>query len=172
MKIEQRCIALLGLLGSLLLAPVQAQAQAQAQTTPTAQEKEEVRVEWDFSRRSPIHPHPFARAGVSESEGLQGLANKDLQDNDQQDKDWTVPFSDGTVRRMLQRWADDAGYQLLWEVSRDYPIEVEMKLHGPFRDAVSTVVKSLALTDAPVQASINPDIRLVRVVRYLNGQAR
>lgn len=156
-------------------------AQVWAQAQPRV-EKEEARVEWDFSRRTPIHPSPFAKtplAGTSpdaspgaSAGGVQPALRHELQERDQTEKSWTVQFSDGTVRRMLQRWADDAGYQLLWEVPRDYPIEVEMQLHGTFRDAVRLVAKSLAVTDAPVQASINPEIRLIRVVRYLNSQAR
>ena len=166
MHIEHRCFAIWLLSQTLLL------ADAHAQTVST--EKEEVRVEWDFSKRAPINSQPFARPpvdsaffGATEPDGLKGF-----QDKDQADRSWTVQFSDGTVRRMLQRWADDAGYQLLWDVPRDYPIEVEMRLYGKFRDAVLAVARSLSLTDAPVQASINPDIRLIRVVRYLSGQAR
>lgn len=135
---------------------------------------EEVLVEWDFSRRSPIQSAPFAKApwGVdsSRSTGIESL--KALQESDPVVKTWAVQFSDGTVRRMLQRWSTDAGYQLLWEVPRDYPIEVEMNLHGTFRDVVWMVAKSLAITDAPVQANINSDIRLIRIVRFLNSQAR
>ncbi len=167
MNIQNCCIPRL-----LALSVMALMADAHAQVV--GNDKEEVRVEWDFSKRSPINPHPFAktpidspRSGTAEPEGLKGFQGKDLLE-----KDWTVQFSDGTVRRMLQRWADDAGYQLLWEVPRDYPIEVGMKLYGKFREAVWTVARSLALTDAPVQLSINPDIRLIRVVRYLSGQAR
>lgn len=158
----KRLIILLFALLNILL-----QADAHAQT-------EEVKVEWDFSKRSSINQRPFAKlpleatkSGLSETEDLKRFAGSDLLE-----KDWVVQFSDGTVRRMMQRWADDAGYQLLWDVPRDYPIEVEVKLHGRFRDAVKMVATSLAVTDAPVQASINPDIRLVRVIRYLNGQAK
>ena len=48
----------------------------------------------------------------------------------------------------------------------------KMKLHGSFKDVVWMVTKSLSETDTPIQSSLNPDIRLVRVVRYLNGLAR
>lgn len=166
MKTEHRCVLRLLLLGVAMIQPA-----VHAQTVSV--EKEEVKVEWDFSKRPSINSQPFARvplngpSGASEPETLKGF-----QEKDQTNKTWTVQFSDGTVRRMLQRWADDAGYQLLWEVPRDYPIEVEMKLYGKFRDAAWTVAKSLSLTDAPVQLSINPEIRLIRVVRYLNSQAR
>lgn len=131
-------------------------------------------IEWDFSRRSPIQAAPFTRhpwgLDSTRSSGIGDL--KALQENDAIAKTWAVQFSDGTVRRMLQRWSSEAGYQLLWDVPRDYPIEVEMNLHGTFRDVVWMVAKSLAITDAPVQANINSDIRLIRIVRFLNSQAR
>lgn len=139
--------------------------------------QEEVLVEWDTSRRPLIHGTPFARqtwqALPARAQGaVDGSHSQDLRELDQTDRQWTVPFSDVTVRRLLQRWSADAGYQLLWDVPRDYPIEVEMTLSGKFRDVVWLVAKSLAETDAPVQVSINTDIRLVRVVRHLNGQAK
>ena len=137
-------------------------------------DKEEVKVEWDLSKRPTINAQPFSRVPAdTDSFGhMAPDAFKNQQDKDLLENIWTVHLSDGTVRRLFQRWADDAGYQLLWEVPRDYPIEVEMKLNGKFRDALWTVAKSLSLTDAPVQVSLNPNIRLIRVVRYLNGQAR
>ncbi len=137
-------------------------------------EREEVLVEWDVSKRSPIHSAPFSKSlwgdEANRSSGPDVLAAMRLKDAIE--KSWSVQFNDGTVRRMLARWSSEAGYQLLWDVPRDYPIEVEMNLQGNFRDVVWLVVKSLSETDAPVQASINADIRLIRVVRFLNGQAR
>ncbi|MGY0195321.1 TcpQ domain-containing protein [Leptothrix sp. BB-4] len=137
-------------------------------------EKEEVLVEWDVSKRMPIHSAPFSRSPwgdeANRAAGPDVLAALRLKDATE--RSWAVQFSDGTVRRMLARWSSEAGYQLLWDVPRDYPIEVEMNLQGSFRDVVWLVVKSLSETDAPVQASINADIRLIRVVRFLNGQAR
>ncbi len=156
--------------GSFLLLGMLPQGYAQT----VGLEKEDVRVEWDYSRRSPIQAAPFSK--VPWDDYLSRLPSPqdilDLQQKDLVERNWTVQFSDGTVRRMLQRWSGEAGYQLLWDVPRDYPIEVELKLHGNFRDVVWLVVKSLSGTDAPVQATINTDVRLIRIVRYLNGQAR
>lgn len=87
-------------------------------------------------------------------------------------QDWEVRFRDVSVRRLLQRWALDAQYQLIWESSRDFPVEMEVVIHGDFRDGVGAVMESLSQTDYPVQALINSALRQVRVVRYLKGQAR
>jgi hypothetical protein len=140
----------------------------------TNNERVTMSVEFDFSKRSPINPAPFlnkphtqAPPGVMKPEALGQKAWDDTEV-----KNWTVLFSDGTVRRMLQRWADDAGYQLLWEVPRDFPVEIEMTVQRTFRDALSLVAKSLANTDAPIQININPEVRFIRVVRSLNSQAK
>jgi hypothetical protein len=87
-------------------------------------------------------------------------------------QDWEVRYRDVSIRKMLQRWAQDAQYQLIWESSRDFPIELEVVIHGDFRDGVGTVMESLSQTDYPVQALINSALRQVRVVRYLKGQAK
>ncbi len=164
------CHRFLAVLSMFAVIGLQAEVRASALVTDNG----EVLVEWDLSRRSPIQGAPFSRQVAPDtSSRVTGAGDLvTLKELDQAERTWTVQFSDATVRRMLQRWAADAGYQLLWDVPRDFPIEVEMKLSGKFRDVVWLVVKSLAETDAPVQASINMDVRLVRVVRYLNGQAR
>lgn len=146
------------------------------QAQPVPKPKDEVSVEWDFSRRSAINSTPFTRStfpGGVQPDARDALKPSPGSDQaDLAERQWTVEFSDGTVRRMLQRWADDAGYQLLWDVPRDFPIEVEMSMRGRFRDVVWTVIESLSVTDFPVQASINPHVRSIRVVRYLDSQAR
>jgi hypothetical protein len=140
----------------------------------TSHDRVTMSVEFDFSKRSPINPAPFLNKPQTQSplgvknSGTMGQRSID----DAEVKNWTVQFSDGTVRRMLQRWADDAGYQLLWEVPRDFPVEIEMTIQRTFRDALSLVAKSLANTDAPIQININPEVRFIRVVRSLNSQAK
>jgi hypothetical protein len=85
---------------------------------------------------------------------------------------WEVRLQDVSVRRLLQRWAQDAQYQLTWEAARDFPVQVELVIEGDFRNAVGTVMEALSTTDYPVQALINSDLRQMRVIRYLQGQAR
>ncbi|UIN19844.1 toxin co-regulated pilus biosynthesis Q family protein [Herbaspirillum frisingense] len=85
---------------------------------------------------------------------------------------WQVRRADVSVRRMLQRWAQEAGWQLLWDAPRDFPIETELQLSGRIEQVVSAVVESLATTDYPVQARINSELRIIRIGRYLEGKAR
>ena len=85
---------------------------------------------------------------------------------------WQVRRADVSVRRMLQRWAQEAGWQLVWDAPRDFPIETELQLSGRIEQVVSAVVESLATTDYPVQARINSELRIIRIGRYLEGKAR
>lgn len=85
---------------------------------------------------------------------------------------WQVRRADVSVRRMLQRWGGEAGWQLVWDAPRDFPIETELQLSGRIEQVVSAVVESLATTDYPVQARINSELRIIRIGRYLEGKAR
>lgn len=87
--------------------------------------------------------------------------------------EWTVELSDQTFRQTLLRWTRIANWQLVWEVERDFAIDAQVTLNGNFLDALNQAMTSLRDTDYPVQARVNPDTRVVRVVRYmLDGERR
>lgn len=90
----------------------------------------------------------------------------------QESASWSVRKSDGTVRRMLHRWASSSGWQLIWEAQRDFPIETDFQIQGTFREAVGLVMESLAGSDFPLQASLNSHLRLIRISKYLQGSAQ
>gem|GEM_PF-1809683 len=80
--------------------------------------------------------------------------------------EWTVELADHTFRQTLLRWTRIANWQLVWEVERDFAIDAQVTLNGNFLQALDQAMTSLRDTDFPVQARINPDTRVVRVVRY------
>jgi len=85
---------------------------------------------------------------------------------------WAILLSDKTLYRTLRRWSQEAQYQLLWQVDRDYPIEAEIVFDNTLREAVSQVMGGVALTDYPLQAIFNPSTRVLRVVRHMDESAR
>jgi hypothetical protein len=85
---------------------------------------------------------------------------------------WTFVHADGTVHQALQRWAREAGWQLVWEAERDFPIDAEVTLHGNFLEALSQAMAVLRDTDFPLQARVQAETRVVRVGRYLPDGAR
>ncbi|SEL08513.1 Toxin co-regulated pilus biosynthesis protein Q [Roseateles sp. YR242] len=87
--------------------------------------------------------------------------------------EWTVELSDQSFRQTLLRWTRIANWQLVWEVDRDFAIDAQVTLNGNFLQALDQAMTALRDTDFPVQARINPDTRVVRVVRYmLDGERR
>lgn len=85
---------------------------------------------------------------------------------------WAILLSDKTLYRTLRRWSQEAQYQLLWQVDRDYPIEAEIVFDNTLREAVAQVMGGVALTDYPLQAIFNPSTRVLRVVRHMDESAR
>lgn len=115
-------------------------------------------------------PRPLAQGnrtdGTAQDSALDGLRQE-------ASSEWTVELSDRTFRQTLLRWTRIANWQLVWEVDRDFAIDAQVTLNGNFLDALNQAMTSLRDTDYPVQARINPDTRVVRVVRYmLDGERR
>ncbi|WP_067271094.1 TcpQ domain-containing protein [Mitsuaria sp. 7] len=85
---------------------------------------------------------------------------------------WTFLCADGTVHQALQRWMREAGWQLVWDVERDFPIDAEVTLHGNLLAAMNQAMAVLRDTDFPLQASIQAESRVVRIGRHLPDGAR
>jgi hypothetical protein len=81
-------------------------------------------------------------------------------------------MSDKTLYRSMRRWAQDANYQLLWQIDRDYPIEASATFKNDLKGAVEQVMAAVALTDYPIQALMNSNARIIRVVRYMDDERR
>jgi hypothetical protein len=145
-------------LGSLALMAVclPTHAQQVAADTPVA------------ARASVWHPNGASLSpDLSDGIGVSALG----QQADPGAQQWQVRRADVSVRRMLQRWGQQAGWQVLWDAPRDFPIETELQLSGRIEQVVSAVVESLAITDFPVQARINSELRIIRIGSYLESKA-
>lgn len=80
------------------------------------------------------------------------------------DPQWFVTREDSTVRGVLERWSKHAGWQLVWEINVDYPVEAEASITSQFETAVETLTKSLQGADVPPKAIIYRGNRVLRVV--------
>ncbi len=98
-------------------------------------------------------------------------SKSDLSQN-QSVKKWSILVSDKTLYRTMRRWSQEAGYQLMWQVDRDFPIEVDVAFNVDFRKALEQVMAGVALTDYPIQALVNPSARVLRVVRHQDDGRR
>jgi hypothetical protein len=85
---------------------------------------------------------------------------------------WQVLLQDKTLSQTLFRWAQTAGWQISWDAERDHPIEASIQIQATFVQALKMVMQSLADTEYPLQAVLNPHIRSMRVVRHNESPRR
>lgn len=85
---------------------------------------------------------------------------------------WAIQLEDKTLSKALTRWTQQAQWQLVWEAERDFPIEAQVTMEGGFHAAISMVMQSLADSDYPLQANMNPHTRVLRIVRYMQPRAK
>ena len=76
---------------------------------------------------------------------------------------WTVSPNDATLRRALNKWAQRAGWQLVWEASVDVPISVNASFTGDFNTAVKGLFQSLSAADVNLSAVLYSGNRVLRV---------
>jgi hypothetical protein len=85
---------------------------------------------------------------------------------------WSIEQSEKRLSTALERWAQQAGWQLVWEAERDFVIESNLHLEGEFLKAVGTVMQSLSKTDYPLQAKANSATLTLRISRYQDAGAQ
>jgi hypothetical protein len=79
---------------------------------------------------------------------------------------WALQTKDKTLYHSLNRWAQAAQWQLMWEAERDFPIQAQISFEGGFTAAIEAVMSALAGSDYPLQAIMNRATRVVSVVRH------
>ena len=70
------------------------------------------------------------------------------------DNQWTIKTEDRTVRRVVERWSQQAGWTFgteHWAVESDLPVMAGASVKGDFRAAIRTLLSSSELTDTPLQ---------------------
>lgn len=82
---------------------------------------------------------------------------------------WLIEIADTTLSNTVSRWCRQQNWQLIWEADRDFPILATVYLKGSFESALDKVMRSLADTDYPLQAIMNPNTKVVRIVRHMQN---
>jgi hypothetical protein len=77
---------------------------------------------------------------------------------------WRVEKEDRTLKGLLSRWSDSAGWQLVWELPVDYELHARAQVSGGFEDAVAAIATSLQNSDAPIKAIFYRGNNVLRVV--------
>lgn len=82
---------------------------------------------------------------------------------------WLIEIADTTLSNTVSRWCSQQNWQLMWEADRDFPILATVYIKGSFESALEKVMGSLADTDYPLQAIMNPNTKVVRIVRHMQN---
>jgi hypothetical protein len=77
---------------------------------------------------------------------------------------WQLRLSDGSVRSALSRWADEAGWQFIWDVPTDFTIDAAATVHGTLEQALHQVVDALGHAQVPIQIVMYKGNRVLRVI--------
>lgn len=74
---------------------------------------------------------------------------------------WEMKTSDKTVKKTFQRWAKDAGWQLIWNANVDYPISAGMSIEGDFDYAVNEVCRASQYTNNKIIGEFHPKNKVI-----------
>jgi hypothetical protein len=77
---------------------------------------------------------------------------------------WDMDPRDKTLKTVVERWSQDAGWRTFWELDVDYPIVATASIDGSFEEAVSTVVRSMDHADVPLKAIFYRGNQVLRMV--------
>lgn len=64
--------------------------------------------------------------------------------------EFIVRMGDRTVRKAVERWAEQAGRQIVWTANTDYVVEADAAFGQDLREALTRLSKSLAETSEPI----------------------
>ncbi|WP_346777823.1 TcpQ domain-containing protein [Paraburkholderia sp. Ac-20336] len=78
--------------------------------------------------------------------------------------EWQMRTSDGSVRNALARWANEAGWQFIWDVPTDFAVDATATIHGTLQEALSQVTDALSSSQVPIQVVLYTRNRVLRVV--------
>jgi hypothetical protein len=69
--------------------------------------------------------------------------------------EWSMAPGD-TLRGVLQRWSQYAGWSIVWEATRDYPVQANLTFPRgtAFQDAVRQVMRAIWRTNPSIKATV------------------
>lgn len=99
------------------------------------------------------------------TEKLEVLPQKEAEVvNTDTTRTWEIAPGDRTLNTTFSKWSASAGWQLVWDLEVDYPIETRAVLEGTFEEAVASVAQSLSVASVPIQATFYAGNRVLRIV--------
>ena len=117
-----------------------------------------------FVELAPINRPPIQNSTASKTEAPEPL--------NETRSTWSILNQDKSLYHVISRWSQAANWQLIWDADRDFPIQAQISIDGTFTSAIQMVMDSLKNTDYPLQAVMNPNTRVLSVVRHLDASNR
>jgi hypothetical protein len=148
---------------------------ANAQTYADRAARLALEVEWVRSPRAVIDINATPLRLQPAEKGKPFSAPVELEPhlaNDKEPMVWSLGPPDKKLSVALTRWAQQAGWQMVWEAERDFVIESSLHLSGDFLRSMDAVMQSLADTDYPLQAKANRSTLTLRISRYQDAGNR
>lgn len=68
-----------------------------------------------------------------------------------------------TLRQVVENWAQQAGYQLVWDANYDYPIRAKLQFNLPFIEAIQRLFNAYLFADRPFLVDVYQQQKLVYV---------
>jgi Toxin co-regulated pilus biosynthesis protein Q len=150
-------------------------------TTTHAQNNEErdkrltLEIEWVRSPRAVLNVDAAPKASINVAGAVPYATPVEIKANLGTPKEptiWSLEPAEKRLSVAMTRWAQQAGWQLVWEADRDFLIESNLHLSGDFLKSVGMVMQSLADTDYPLQAKANSATLTLRINRYQDAGSR
>ncbi len=76
---------------------------------------------------------------------------------------WELNPRDKTLRDSLNKWCKKSGWQLVWNVKADYPIDTSWTINSSFESAVNEVLKATQHTEMPLMAVMHDSNRVLEI---------
>lgn len=106
-----------------------------------------------------------ASLGGSSSTSGKSAAVKESRSNAMAEtSSWVIQSTDKTLNGALTRWATAAGWQLVWDLPVDYPVQTRTVLPGTFEEAVGAVARSMEGAEVPMKAVFYRGNKVLRVM--------
>lgn len=76
---------------------------------------------------------------------------------------WKLDPKNKTIRGGMAKWCKKAGWQLVWNVKADYPIDTSWTLNTSFESAVNEVLKATQHSEMPLMATMHDSNKVLEI---------
>ena len=76
---------------------------------------------------------------------------------------WKLDPEDKTIRSGMTKWCQKAGWQLVWNVKADYPIDTSWTINAGFESAVNEVLKATQHSEMPLMATMHDSNKVLEI---------